>query len=578
MSAWVRASLATGFALLVLAVPAVLAYRQAQSHQREIARGEGAHLVDLEREFLARELRAVRSDLAFLAQQPLLARVLDGEPDLLLALAREYEGFARAKPRYAQIRLLDGTGLERVRINRRGDVVERVDPARLQDKGDRYYFLEAIDLPPGSVFVSPLDLNVEQGAIERPPKPVIRLAAPVRGSADGRRGLLVLNYAGSRLLGKLRALASGSRGDTALVNSEGEYLLSPRPGREWGWLLGHDASFRGDHPEAWERLRGAERTAFWLDGDHFTAEWVPLGEGAAVGPSAVAVVSRMPVRTALAPGARAAAAGLGLAALAIVWGLSYTLARAAAARREQERRIAESEARLRLLSSRLLAAQEEERRSLSRVLHDELGQAVTAIALDLKNALRHARGSDAEGALGRAVGETERVLAALHEMATRVRPSVLDDLGLADAIESYATELEQRTGLAVELDLRWPAAEPGGPLAENLYRIAQEALANAAAHAGADAVRVELVAGEREVTLRVEDRGRGFDPEQLKSTRRLGILGMRERVELLGGEFELDTAPGRGTRVEVRLPRGERIAPGASAAGGGAAPPGPGAE
>lgn len=555
MFVWARATAATGVALLVLAVFAGAVYRQAASHQRDLARHEGAHLLDLEREFLARELASMRADLAYLAQQPLPGRVLDGEPGALRALEREYLGFARAKPRYVQVRLLDRTGRERVRINRRGAALERVEAGLLQQKGDRYYFQQAIGLPLGSVFVSPLDLNVEQGRIEWPPRPVIRLAAPVRGSLGVNRGLLVLNYAGGLLLDELRALAEATGGRTALVDHEGEYLLAADPRHEWGWLLGHEASFRRDHPAAWERVRGAERADFWLDGEHLSAEWVALGDPDATDSTSVAIVARMPTRAVLAPGARAAAAGLGLVLLAMLWGLSYVWARASAARREQDRRIAESEARLRMLSSQLLAAQEDERRSLSRVLHDELGQTVTAIRLDLKNAERRTEDPKAREALGRAAADAEAVLSSLHEIATRVRPSVLDDLGLGDALESYVAELGSRTGLEVELVMELGGDPPQGPLAENLYRIVQEALANVAHHAETDRARVELVARDGELHLSVEDHGCGFDPEELKASRRLGILGMRERVELLGGEFELEAAPGRGTRLEVRLPR-----------------------
>ena len=555
MLVWARATAATGVALLVLAVFAGAVYRQAASHQRDLARQQGAHLLALESELLERELASMRADLAYLAQQPLPGRVLDGEPGALRALEREYLGFARAKPRYVQVRLLDRTGRERVRINRRGAALERVEAGLLQEKGDRYYFQQAIGLPLGSVFVSPLDLNVEQGEIERPPRPVIRLAAPVRGSLGVNRGLLVLNYAGDLLLDELRGLAEATGGRTALIDDAGEYLLAADPRREWGWLLGHGASFGRDHAEAWQRIRGAERVEFWLDGEHLNAEWVALGDAGTRDGAAVAVVARMPVRAVLAPGARAAAVGLGLVLLAMLWGLSYVWARSSAARREQDRLIAESEARLRMLSSQLLAAQEDERRSLSRVLHDELGQTVTAIRLDLKNAERRTEDPKARQALGRAAADAEAVLSALHEIATRVRPSVLDDLGLADALESYVAELESRSGLAVDLVMDLGAEPPQGPLAENLYRIVQEALANVVHHAETDRARVELVTGGGELRLTVEDHGRGFDPVELKAGGRLGILGMRERVELLGGEFALEAAPGRGTRLEVRLPR-----------------------
>ncbi len=553
VDAWRRAAAASICGILVAG--AGLAFFRAQDlrHREALLLAEGSHVVALERAFLSRELRAVHSDLLFLAQQPLLQRVLAGDVRARAELAREYSGFAESKPLYGQIRLLDETGMEVVRVNRRGDEVGIVEEGELQSKSNRYYFREGIRLEAGDVFVSPLDLNVERGEIERPPNPVIRLATPVEGPGVERRGLLVLNYAGARLLGLLREISRASRGEILLLDRDGEYLLSPEPSREWGWLLGHADSFRGDHPEAWERIREPERSQIRIADDLFTAQWVPLAEGAGNSRSAVAIVSRISLgeeaALALGPGRLILLSAM----LLLIVALSIYWARASDARRMQERRIAESEGRLRTLSSRLLAAQEEERRSLSRLLHDELGQQVTAILLDLKAALRHA--GDGGPALRRVVAETEAVLSSLHEIAGRVRPSVLDDLGLQDAIDSHLCDYEERTGVSISADLRLPKEALSVPEAENVYRIIQEALSNIAAHAETDAGRIALVTRRDAIDLLIEDEGRGFDAATLKGSSRLGILGMRERAELLGGEFTLETAPGQGTRIHVRLPR-----------------------
>ena len=551
-TAWRRAAVASFSAILVAVAVAGFFQRQNLRHHQALLDAEGGHVVALEREFLSRELRGVHSDLAFLAQQPALQRLLAGDVEARVALGREYAGFARSKPLYDQVRLLDESGMEVVRVNRRGGRVAIVDADRLQSKSNRYYYREGIRLSAGEVFVSPLDLNVERGEIERPPNPVIRVATPVGGHDGQRRGLLVLNYAGAKLLESLREVARTAPGDTMLVNRRGEYLQAPEPGREWGWLLGHGHSFRGDHPEAWERVRDSESSQLRIGDGLFTVEWVPLAKGPGNANSAVAIVSRIPLAEAsalgLGPGAMLLAGG----ALLSIVGASIFWARATEARRWQEQRIAESEGRLRVLSSRLLGAQEEERRSLSRLLHDELGQQATAIALDLKAALR--RDPIDEAGLHRALGETEELLSSLHEVAGRVRPSVLDDLGLADAIDSHVCEYTQRTGVSVEADVRLPEAGLSGPVAENLYRILQEALSNVASHAGTNAARVSLWATAEDVELTVEDEGRGCDAATLKASSRLGILGMRERAELLGGRFALETAPGDGMRIHVRLP------------------------
>lgn len=550
---WRRAVAASLAGTLLVAAAALLVYWQDLRHREALLMREGDYVVALEQEFLSQELRAVHSDLLFLAQQPLLERMLVGAAGARAALEREYAGFARTKPLYDQIRILDETGREAVRVNRRGEEVQIVDESDLQLKGNRGYFRAGIELGVGEVFVSPLDLNVEHGEIERPLNPVIRLVTPVADPLSGRRALLVLNYAAARLLGKLREVAAASRGEMMLVDPQGEYLQSPDPGREWGWLLGHEDSFRSDHPAVWERILADDRIQTRIDGDLFTATWVPLVTGAAEENRGVAIISRIPLSEGHGVFRGTGTALLLLGTFVAIVAAAFYWARSTLARRAQEQHIAASEGRLRALSSRLLAAQEDERRSLSRMLHDDLGQRVTTIALDLKATLPHADEAG-EKMLRRAVGEAEQVLSSLHEIATRVRPSVLDDLGLEHAIESYVSDYEERTGVSVDLELRLPPEGPSGAAAENVYRILQEALSNVSIHAGTAAARVELVAEPGALALTIEDEGRGFDAMAVKSLGRLGILGMRERVELLGGEFELETAPGRGTRIHVRLP------------------------
>jgi signal transduction histidine kinase len=531
-------------------------YAQDLLHRRALLAREGSHLVSLEREFLSREMQAVRTDLLFLAQQPQLQRLAAGYESARAALEAEFARFARSKPLYDQIRYLDASGQEVVRINRLGAEIEVVGGGQLQQKAGRYYFQEARRLAAGQVFVSPFDLNVEHGVIERPIKPVIRLLTPVLDTEGRPRGLLALNYAGARILDELREISAAFRGHALLVNLDGEYLRTPDRLHEWGWQLGHGRSFRGDHPAAWEQLRTLETGQIQVDGDLFTVQRVLPAAPSTPETSALLIVSHIPAGVAESLSRPLAGQLLvmllgslsGAAVLAFFW------ARASVARRVQEHRIGESEARLRLLSSRLLAAQEEERRSLSRLLHDELGQRVTALSLDVKTLLRREPAEGAGPLLRRAAEEADGVLAALHAIATRVRPSVLDDLGLRDAIESHVSEYQDRTGISVDCDLRFERQAFPGPVAENVYRIVQEALANVAAHAQADAVRVQLVVREDRLELCVEDRGCGFDPGVLATTPRLGVLGMRERVELLGGEFQLDTERGRGTTIRVRLP------------------------
>ena len=134
---------------------------------------------------------------------------------------------------------------------------------------------------------------------------------------------------------------------------------------------------------------------------------------------------------------------------------------------------------------RLLEAQETERRNLSRVLHDELGQLVTAIRLDLGSLERKQSDSEANSLLQRAIEETDQLLRSLHEIASRARPSVLDDLGLKDAIESFVSEYQRRTGVSVTAHLLFEQDKIPTRIGENAYRIVSEALSNVATHAEA---------------------------------------------------------------------------------------------
>ena len=242
----------------------------------------------------------------------------------------------------------------------------------------------------------------------------------------------------------------------------------------------------------------------------------------------------------------------GVFALALVF--TRTWARATWSRQQQARRIAESEERLRELSSRLLRLQEDERRAISREIHDELGQQATAINLDLKLAFRNIDTGKAESHLQRAIEENETLLSTLHAFAKRVRPAVLDDLGLADAIETHLADFADRTGVQVKSNISVPDAVPN-PIADNTFRLIQESLNNVAKHA--DAKTVELVirpTGQEPSGLYLSIRDDGCGNATEGDGRGLGLIGMRERVDLLGGEMMIDSLAGSGTSISIELP------------------------
>jgi signal transduction histidine kinase len=205
--------------------------------------------------------------------------------------------------------------------------------------------------------------------------------------------------------------------------------------------------------------------------------------------------------------------------------------------------------------------QEEERTRIARELHDELAQKLTVLKLQL-HVLRTslaAAGFDA----GRKLEDMNLLLTetmtAVRQIAARMRPPILDELGLAPALRDLVNDFSRRTGIACELTVDPQTMEFGNRLANQLYRMAQEALTNVARHAQASGATVRL-AEDRfgKITLSVRDNGRGMSEHQQRNARSFGLIGMRERVALLGGTLEIRSAPGAGTAVEIVIPQAAR--------------------
>ena len=560
------------FLLVGLAFAGVVAviYWQDVRHQRFMLEQEAGHVLELQQELLLFELQSVQSDLLYLADQELLQSFLSGDDSLRESLERNYVSLAVNKAVYDQVRCLAMAGHEIIRINYHDGNAEVVPQEELQPKATRYYYQRALSLEKGEVYITPFDLNVEHGEIQRPIRPVIRFITPVVDDTGKKRGLLVLNYVGKHLLSKMQQASSGFRGETMLLNSEGEYLQAPDPNREWGWLLDHPRSFRNDFPSAWEQIKLFDvghvphgRRLFTFrrispESATSTDKGITPNVGLDQSNSLILIsyVSSA-VATAHSKALLSRLLVMYLGVMAVVLVLALHRARSLAIHKRQERQIEESEVRLRKLSRMLLTAQENERRNLSHDLHDELGQQVTAIRLDLKSLAQENGGSSPNPLLRRTIEATDELLKSVHEIATRVRPSVLDDLGLQDAAQSFIAEYQHRTGIRVESELRLDKSCIPPVVGENVYRILQESLANVAAHARADAVEVAMESNHVELRMTVRDRGAGFDLTALADSTRLGILGMRERAELLNGQFDLDSTPGDGTRVRVVIPLGE---------------------
>lgn len=214
---------------------------------------------------------------------------------------------------------------------------------------------------------------------------------------------------------------------------------------------------------------------------------------------------------------------------------------------------------LRQLTRRLMAAQEDEQRRISRDLHDVIAQALTGINLKL-SALK---AETTEGArdLRKKIAATQKLveksMAVVHRFARDLRPALLDDMGLIPALKSHLKGFTVQSGIRASLEAYAGVEELRGQIQTVLFRVVQEALVNVGKHSQASRVRLKIREAEGMVSLEIHDDGKGFAVEETrqgKGSRGLGLLGMRERVEMVGGSLAVESAPGKATTLRVRIP------------------------
>jgi signal transduction histidine kinase len=210
------------------------------------------------------------------------------------------------------------------------------------------------------------------------------------------------------------------------------------------------------------------------------------------------------------------------------------------------------------LLRKVIAAQEDERKRLARELHDETSQTLSALAMKIETALAAWPAAASRDRLAEAKQLTVRTLEELHRLIFDLRPSVLDDLGLVSAIRWYAERHLEPKGITVRCEFSGFGSRLMPELETALFRVTQEAITNIAKHSGAETVLIQCLQRDDRITIEIEDDGAGFVPANLPPPsareRGLGLMGMRERVELFGGTLELDSAPGSGTRIAVSVP------------------------
>lgn len=241
--------------------------------------------LELQADAFSHEIERIVSDLLVLAVHQQLHLITDGsELADHTALADEFLGFCRSKKMYDQVRFLDASGMEVIRINFNQGYPEIVPSEQLQSKGGRYYFKDTFKLKDGELYVSPFDLNIEGGAVERPFKPTLRFGLPIFNSSGEKSGIVMLNYLGGKLIEHIDKAAhkSNTVGFDMFLNSDGYFFKGMRKEDEWGFMLPEriDKTFSHFYPAQWENIRHDSSGQFLDDQGLFTFTTVyPLTEG-----------------------------------------------------------------------------------------------------------------------------------------------------------------------------------------------------------------------------------------------------------------------------------------------------------
>lgn len=250
-----------------------LFYQSEKNSYLETIQTQERYALQMQKARVKETFASLLQDLFFLRDQNELIRHLQNDAsEELQLMAREYLILSTRSMLYDQIRFLDRRGMEVVRVNYNNGQPAIVPEENLQDKSKRYYFKDSFSLDRDEVYFSPFDLNVEQGQVEHPLKPVIRIGTAVLGEQGQKQGIILLNYLGRNLLDKLIATEGISPGNLMLVNRDGYWLLNRDREQEWGFMFSDklDRTFANSEPEVWKTIREAENGQIFSEAGLFT--------------------------------------------------------------------------------------------------------------------------------------------------------------------------------------------------------------------------------------------------------------------------------------------------------------------
>lgn len=565
-----------------------------QEHTR-ITMGERGHLARLIGQRFGDFISSARQDMALLADDPALREYLaTSSPASLRALQERFLLMARTKRSYQQIRHIDEKGRETARVDMIAGQARLVPSERLQNKADRYYFAGALNLPPGEVFISQLDLNVENGRIERPLLPVIRLATAMRGPHGQPRGIVIINVNASDLMDFTKLAASETM---MIIDGEGYYLHHPDPAKRWSRdfaleqarergtpepdALGEIPGFIQDHTaETFRAVNGLETMSI-INGAGYISHPIKLSETARL-----TIVDRITpgVREAQLENLRHVVTLLFAVALILPLGMALWIIRSIRENElipllEQKNALLEDQhtqlEKMNRMKDQFIAI-------LGHDLRAPLGSVITLLDQVL------IRSADLPESQRQIVGRTSAIARNLISFIDSLLDLSLVNLG-HDAVKITTVRLwlvaeAARTALeplAAAKGVKIVNAIPGGMWAwgdeVKLQQIFCNLLSNGIKFSSNGAIRMSAERTGGMVALSVEDQGIGMNGAQAKAlfdlARKtttkgtagekgfgLGMQYCKEIIERLGGEISVTSEPGKGTRVSFTLPAAERAA------------------
>jgi len=557
-------------------------------------------------------LSNVKEDVLFLSRLPTFRQLIDlpdtanaARQSLVNRLGGEFLAFSRAHNAYYQVRYIDQHGMEIVRADFDGKQSYLTPRDQLQNKEDRYYFREAIQIPSDKAYVSPMDLNIERGQVEVPDKPVVRYATPVINSHGKSKGIVIINIYASYILGQVLALRQDEGGIAFLADNEGSYLShSERTKANGGYFsLTAADNLKNDFPQPMaDEILSGKRAAlvgpgasgkivafapifpyvgdpkrFWVIVQAYNKVEVLSSIRSfqflifVLGSLVLAIAVTAGIAAArhftkpilqLSRGAEIVAGGNFDYAIKVetndeIEELAYRFNVMTQKLKEHEEQLRAAHERLEMKAREVAALEERER--ISKDLHDGIIQSIYATGLALEDGI-HLVDEDpakAKQRLEQAIDDLNEVIKDVRNYIFNLQPGVLHGKDFGQAVADLVKGFKINSLVDAELVV---GNGIDGLLSQDqkahLFQIAREGLANVGKHAQASKVCVKLLRGSDSLVLSIEDNGAGLDSERARSGGQ-GLKNIADRAKLLGGEFVIESEIGRGTRLAVTIPPGD---------------------